>query len=90
MALHVKKEGERPYKIDSSPDVAVFWILQDQDMICYVLWYVVAVVVMNIIIIYAFVLDIIRRVTNQIYCGYFRAPWWSIGAIIISGSGGSF
>ena len=81
MALHVKKEGERPYKIDSSPDVAVFWILQ--DMICYVLWYVVAVVVMNIIIIYAFVLDIIRRVTNQIYCGYFRAPWWSIGAIII-------
>ena len=73
MALHVKKEGERPYKIDSSPDVAVFWILQ--DVIFYIIRYVVTIVIMDIIIIHVFVVDNIGRVTNQIYCGYFRAPW---------------
>ena len=55
----------RPYKIDSSPDVAVFWILQ--DVMLHIIWYVVTIVIIDIIIVRLFVLDIIGRDINLIY-----------------------
>ena len=60
-----KKEGERRYRIDSSPDVAVFWILQ--DVMLHIIWYVVTIVIIDIIIVRLFVLDIIGRDINLIY-----------------------
>ena len=55
----------RRYRIDSSPDVAVFWILQ--DVMLHIIWYVVTIVIIDIIIVRLFVLDIIGRDINLIY-----------------------
>ena len=51
--------------IDSSPDVTVFWILQ--DVMLHIIWYVVTIVIIDIIILRIFVLDIIGRDINLIY-----------------------
>ena len=66
MALLVKKKKESVDTVlDSSQVVAVFWILQ--DLIFYIIWYVVTIVIIDIIILRIFVLDIIGRDINLIY-----------------------